>query len=125
MSNSLKNAHKKNIKEKKNLESLKKELAEEIENERIALKEQQDQKLEEIEKIRQCLEAEKKAWQDEVLQMKDHLPGKTLHLNVRGSYFLLSKRLLTSIPGSALGAFFSGRHPVETVDEKIFVDRDP
>ena len=57
--------------------------------------------------------------------MKNHLPGNTLQLNVRGTYFLLSKRLLTSIPGSALEAFFSGRHPVELVDDKIFVDRDP
>ena len=57
--------------------------------------------------------------------MKNYLPGDTLHLNVRGTYFLISKRLLTSVPDSALEAFFSGRHQVELVDEKIFVDRDP
>ena len=37
----------------------------------------------------------------------------------------ISKSLLTSIPGSMLEANFSGRHEVQKVDDKIFVDRDP
>ena len=54
------------------------------------------------------------------------LPDEVLHLNVGGKYYpTVSKRMLTSVPGTALEAMFSGRHELEYVDGKIFVDRNP
>ena len=54
------------------------------------------------------------------------IPEKLLNLNVRGMYFpTISKDLLTSVPGSALEACFSGRHETHKVDDRYFVDRDP
>ena len=32
---------------------------------------------------------------------------------------------MTSIPGSSLEAFFSGRHDLAKIEGKIFIDRDP
>ena len=58
--------------------------------------------------------------------MKNLIPDELLHLDVGGLYFpKVSKRLLTSIPGSSLEAMFSGRHELSKSDGKIFVDRDP
>mgnify|MGYP003918460899 CR=1 FL=1 len=43
-----------------------------------------------------------------------------------GQYFpKVSKKLLTSVPGSALAAMFSGRHELAKDDGKTFIDRDP
>ena len=50
-----------------------------------------------------------------------------VELNVRGdtSGFMVSRKLLCSVQGSALEAMFSGRHALPKIDGKIFVDRDP
>ena len=32
---------------------------------------------------------------------------------------------LTSVQGSALEAMFSGRHALQTVEDKVFIDRNP
>ena len=66
------------------------------------------------------------SWYNQVKQVKDRLPSDELELNVRGVYFpTVSRSLLTSLPGSALEAFFSGRHEVTQIKGKIYVDRDP
>lgn len=39
--------------------------------------------------------------------------------------FKVRRSLLTSVPGSALEAMFSGRHNLPKVDGKIFIDRNP
>ena len=50
-----------------------------------------------------------------------------VELNVRGDTngFMVSRKLLCSVQGSALEAMFSGRHALPKIDGKIFVDRDP
>ena len=49
-----------------------------------------------------------------------------LKLNVGGTYFpVVSKKILTSIPETALEAMFSGRHELTKIDDRIFVNRDP
>ena len=52
---------------------------------------------------------------------------KVVELDVGGecSGFKVSRSLLTSVPGSALEALFSGRHPVEKIDNRVFIDRNP
>ena len=48
-------------------------------------------------------------------------------LNVSGvtEGFMVSKALLTAVPGSQLEAVFSGRQILPKIDGKIFVDRNP
>ena len=54
------------------------------------------------------------------------LPDELLVLDVGGLYFpKVSKKLLTSVPGSSLEAMFSGRHELTKEFGKIFVERDP
>ena len=50
-----------------------------------------------------------------------------VELSVRGvsEGFMVRRSLLTQVPGSALEAMFSGRHPLPKVDGKVFVDRNP
>ena len=36
----------------------------------------------------------------------------------------MRKSLLTSVPGSALEAMFSGRHELKKVNGRVFIDRD-
>jgi hypothetical protein len=50
-----------------------------------------------------------------------------LHLNVSGvtEGFVVKRSVLTSVPGSILEAYFSGRQELTLIDGKIFVDRDP
>ena len=53
-------------------------------------------------------------------------PNEILDLNVGGRTGIMVKRsLLTQEKDTILEAWFSGRHPVDYVDGKIFVDRDP
>ena len=54
------------------------------------------------------------------------IPDERLHLDVGGLYFpKVSRKLLTSVPGSALEAMFSGRHELALENGKIFIERDP
>ena len=50
-----------------------------------------------------------------------------MQLNVGGETkgFTVRKALLTSVPGSALEAMFSGRHTLHKIDGKVFIDRNP
>ena len=50
-----------------------------------------------------------------------------VHLNVSGvtQGFVVKRSFLTSVPGTLLEAYFSGRHELTLIDDKIFVDRDP
>ena len=58
--------------------------------------------------------------------MKNCIPDQFISLDVGGLYFpKVSKKLLTSVPGSALAAMFSGRHEISKDDGKYFIDRDP
>ena len=48
-----------------------------------------------------------------------------LHLNVGGEVDMsLTRELLTSVQGSLLQKMFSGDHPLNIVDNKVFIDRD-
>ena len=53
--------------------------------------------------------------------------GDILKLNVGGDSdnFIVSRQLLTSVPGSDLATTFSGKHDLQKVDGKIFLDRNP
>jgi hypothetical protein len=49
-----------------------------------------------------------------------------VELNVGGNKeFEIRKSTLTQVPGSALDAMFSGRHPLPMKNNKVFIDRDP
>ena len=49
-----------------------------------------------------------------------------MELNVGGNKeFEIRKSTLTNVPGSALDAMFSGRHPLPMKNNKVFIDRDP
>jgi hypothetical protein len=49
-----------------------------------------------------------------------------LDLNVGGTTGIMVKRsVLTKEKDTILEAWFSGRHPIDTIGGKIFVDRDP
>ena len=50
-------------------------------------------------------------WTNELKNMRELIPDQLLQLDVGGLYFpKVSKNLMTSVPGSALAAMFSGRH---------------
>jgi len=48
-------------------------------------------------------------------------------LDVGGTRVTVSRSLLTSVRGSLLASYFSGRHgdQIRKIDNRIFVDRDP
>jgi hypothetical protein len=47
-------------------------------------------------------------------------------LNVGGKQDMHIRRsTLCQIPGSALEAMFSGRHQLQMIDDKVFIDRNP
>ena len=50
-----------------------------------------------------------------------------MELNLRGQTkgFVVRKSLLCSVPNSTLEALFSGRHHIDKVEGKYFLDRDP
>ena len=50
---------------------------------------------------------------------------KYIELNVRGTILKTERKLLTSVPDSALEAMFSGRHEPNIKDGRHFLDRDP
>ena len=47
-------------------------------------------------------------------------------MNVGGNKDIdVRKSTLTQVSGSALEAMFSGRHELQTIDGRVFIDRDP
>ena len=70
---------------------------------------------------------------DEFKQEKDLIAkaqfnlSDILTLNVRGvkEGFTVPRSLLTSVQGSGLEAFFSGRHELKMVDQNPYLNRDP
>ena len=70
---------------------------------------------------------------DEFKQEKDKIAkaqfnlSDILTLNVSGvkKGFTVPRSLLTSVKGSGLEAFFSGRHELEMVDQNPYLNRDP
>ena len=75
-------------------------------------------------------EKDKKEWDNEQKMVKEKSVStmdEIISLNVGGvtKGFMVRKSLLTSIPGSALEAMFSGRHALHKLDGKVFVDRNP
>ena len=52
--------------------------------------------------------------------------SEIVKLNVGGHKDIdVRKSTLTQVKGSALEAMFSGRHQLQTVDGRVFIDRDP
>ena len=67
-------------------------------------------------------DVEKELLKSRIVKVED-----ILMLNVGGetTNFTVTKSLLTSVPGSALEAMFSGRHTLTKLDDRVFIDRDP
>lgn len=83
--------------------------------------------LEEVQNEKASLLAEKKAWLHEKEQIAKIQPlSDIIKLNIGGKEEQMIRRsTLCSVPGSALEAMFSGRHSLQKVDDKVFVDRNP
>ena len=84
---------------------------------------------EQVAKDRQQLEKEKKEWEEEkaLMNVKFVFNGPRIILDVGGVRYSTSRTTLTKYPDSMLGAMFSGRHDLETMqceDGSFFIDRD-
>lgn len=81
---------------------------------------------EELQQIRK----EKAQWEAEktrIKEIQDQNQQEVFQLNFRGDKagFLLTKKLLCSVPGSMMEAMFSGRHEIPMKDGEVYFDRDP
>ena len=76
---------------------------------------------------RRMLEEEKEAWEKEKQRMNQINPIEPIvKLNVGGKEdFHVRTSTLCQVQGSALEAMFSGRHTLQKMEEKIFIDRNP
>ena len=92
-----------------------------IQTDRAAMEAELKSKTEKLDQERATFEAEKKS----VAATNQSLKSK-VKLNVGGSTYDTSRTTLTSVPGSMLEAWFSGRHALEEdkEDGRIFIDRD-
>jgi len=81
------------------------------------------------EKLSQKLHRERELWEAEKKQIQkiSRPEDEIIDLDVGGMTegFRVRKSLLTSVPGSALEAMFSGRHELKKMNGRVFVDRDP
>lgn len=84
---------------------------------------------EEVSQTRKQIQKEKEAWNKEKEQVQsiNSISDEIVQLNVSGvtNGFTVRKSLLCSKHGSSLQAMFSGRHSLNKIDGKIFMDRDP
>lgn len=54
-----------------------------------------------------------------------HNSDQIVKLNVAGNRKEVSKELLTKVKGSLMESTFSGKHHLKTIDDHIFLDREP
>ena len=75
------------------------------------------------------MDKDKHAWAQEQEQVSQKVVSaeELIELDVSGvtQGFKVRRSLLTSVPGSALEAMFSGRHTLKKVNNKVFIDRNP